>query len=196
LAPGQASWMRQLRNQGWTFFGVIISPPPMDDPSEILISPVITYTHSADYIAYNVHQPPASVRASQDHSKTPLNIAVLTEWPVGPEKTALLDLKVSRPITSVRLRRMTKKARGLPWGFRRDGHLTAYSLKKRSTTGILRFARMDSLPRKKARTKRTSRLVHINLPIEILLLAGWLTIWAWRGRGRRVHARRSLGRLR
>jgi hypothetical protein len=197
LAPGQVSWMRELRAQGWTFLAIMITPPPMDDPSETLLSPIITYTHSTNYIAYNIHQPPISLLADRDYSKTPLNVAVLTEWPVGPETQNATELVVSQPITSVRLRRMARRARGLPWGFRRDGHLTAYSLKKRSTAGILRFTRMDSLPRKKPYTKQEDRLVNIDLPVEVILFAGWLTVWAWRGRGqgRRVRGRRVSSRL-
>lgn len=195
LTAGQLAWMRDLRKQGWTFLAVEVTPPSSDDPTEPLLSPIVAYTHKAENPAFNVHQPPPSLTGAQDQSRVPLELVILSEWPVGSESEGDLELLMSKPITAVQLERLRKRARGFPWDYQSDGHLTGYRLNDRTQFDVLRFTKMKVLPEKMPVAKKRMRLIDLNLPIEVILLGIWVTVWAWRGSSRRFRLRDNSRRL-
>ncbi|MEE2755828.1 MAG: DUF2330 domain-containing protein [Myxococcota bacterium] len=195
LTPGQIAWMRGLRKRGWTFLGVDVTPPAAGDSTESFYTPIIAYTHPADHAAYNVHQPPPSLTGGTDKSQVPLELVILSEWPVGPEVEGPMELALSKPITAVQLERLKKRSRGFPWDYESDGHLTGYVLTKRDSYQVLRFTKMKVLPEKKPKAKRRERLIDLNIPIELIILGTWLTIWAWRGRSTRFKFSQPMKKL-
>ncbi|MBV70054.1 MAG: hypothetical protein CMH52_01770 [Myxococcales bacterium] len=195
LTPGQITWMRSLRKRGWTFLAVDVSPPKAGDSTESFYTPIIAYTHPADHAAYNVHQPPPSLTGAEDQSQVPLELVILSEWPVGPEIEGPMELALSKPITAVELERLKKRSRGFPWEYESDGHLTGYMLTERDNYRVLRFTKMKVLPEKRPRAKKRERLIDLNLPIELIVLGIWLTIWAWRGRSTRFKFSQPMKKL-
>lgn len=188
LGPAQAAWLARLRALGWTVTGVVVKPPAGDGtPPPVLRGPVIALTHAADAPMLAAAHPPFALDESPD--SVPLEVAVLSEWAAALDVTDPPEPFYAHTIAARALSRMSSEAGGLPWAFRRNGTLTAWSVSRPTGLGILRFNRTE--PRQSVRPTPTPRIrAHrLHVPIELLLLAAAAVFWIWLRFGRRRSTR-------
>ena len=189
VGPAQAAWLGRLRAQGWTLTGVIIRPPSTKGtPPPVLRGPVLALTHAADAPLLATAQPPFALDDAP--GTVPLEVAVLTEWAVALHQPDGPAPFFADTISARTLSRMSSEAGGLPWAFRRDGTLTAWSLPRLDGLGILRFERADPRPTIRPVPTPRIRAHRLRIPIELLLLFAAGVFWIWLRFGRRRSAPR------
>ena len=197
VAPAQAAWLGRLRGLGWTLTGVVVRPGRTEGaPSPVLKGPVLAFTHAAaDGPMYAAAHPNFALVASDDTPTPPLEVAVLTEWPVAPDSNEPADPFYADAITGRDVVRFGNDAGGLPWAFRRDGTLTAFELSRPTGLGVLRFVRCDPYPPRRPEPSPQLRAHHLKVPIEALLFVFGITFWAWLRfvRGRNTNRRPGIG---
>lgn len=184
LAPAQAAWLEELRRTGWSVTGVLVKPRADGaSPPDRLRGPVIALTHPATEPVFAAGHPPYALSGSPE-KRPGLEIAVLTEWAVDlpfnadPFYAATLDQKG--------VQRIANDAGGLPWAFRRDGTLTAWSLDAGVLPPVVRFSRTDPRPQLKPAPVPRIREHRLKVPVELLLLGAILLGWAWLRFGRNI----------
>ena len=186
LAPAQVVWLDELRSRGWSLTGVVVRPPIMDGaPPERLRGPLIALSHEAEEPIYAAGHPPAAIDAQRGARPPRLDLAVLTEWPVGldaeqsPEPT-YLDALDGREVA--RIAQMGGEPR---WSFRRDGTLTQFPIDRPDGPGIVRFVRVAPRPSIRPEPAPITRVHRVGVPIEVMVMAFAALVWGWIRWGRR-----------
>jgi len=196
IAPAHVEWMRRYREDDWSFVAFTVRPTEELAPGQTLAGPVMTITHDATHISHSIYRPSSQLLSVDGEPRPPVEVAILTEWPVGVEGHVDLELEMSDSVGAAQLRRLEKKSNGVPWGFRRDGHLTVYRLDDRTRTPILRFWKDESIPPKKPTPTRREKPVIFEIPIELAVLTLLAFMRARRGRGQWKFQRQNDQRLR
>lgn len=179
LSPAQAIWLEELRRIGWSVTGVMVRPRnDGPNPPDRLKGPVIALTHPASEPVYATGHPPYALLGSPE-VRPPIEIAVLTEWAVDLDLAGAFEPFYAATLTRRGVQRMSSDAGGLPWTFRRDGTLTAYTLEAGQIPAIIRFARTDPRPQRKPAQVPVIREHRLRIPIEGLFLLVVLLGWAW-----------------
>jgi len=186
VAPSQAAWLSELLDADWAVVGLIITPPLGRSASETFTGPVIGIGHAAESLVYPGSAPSAEFRLKDAQHEVPLELAILTETGVSVDVARQVNHFVFEHLSAERLRRIAKKARGIPWTFLRDGALTAYRLERPQNIGLISFRATDNLKTTRPRPEKRTSPIHIPVPVEGVLLGGVVVIWLWRGRRRRI----------
>jgi len=193
LAPAQAAWLSDLRARGWSAVAVVVRPPSVDGPPPAeLRGPVIALTHPADEPVYAAAQPPfALAGAARNNEGPPLEIAVLTEWAVDVDAPDPPAPFFAATLSSRDISRISVESGGLPWSFRRDGTLTAFELPRPPGRGIVRFVRTEPRPAVRPTPQVDLLPQKVSIPVELILVALALGVWAWLRFGRSSPSNRS-----
>ncbi len=191
ISPAQASWLREIKQLGWRAVAVRFVPPADVQPSDVHTSPVVAITHRSTEAVYPAYIPKFSIKTAPG-ADVPLEIAVLSEWPVEMTGRETDTPFLSEPLTGKSLARIAKTARGLDWTFRRDGILTAYRLNSRRNARRLTFTRSSAIPAVRPPVTPRVRPVLIPVPVEAVLIISGIVIWAWIGSRRRGRRTRGI----
>ena len=186
LTPAQAIFLDEVRARGWSLTGVVVRPPSFDGPlPETLRGPVISLAHEAEEPAFAAGHPPEALVAERGPPAPPLEVAVLTEWPVALDAStspepSYLDAVEGRDVA--RIAAMGGEPR---WSFRRDGTMTQFPIERPSGPGFLRFVRTAPRPPIKPAPEPITRVHRVGVPAEALLAVAAFLAWGWLRWGRR-----------
>ena len=187
LSPAQATWLEELRRIGWSVTGVLVKPRnDGPNPPDRLFGPVIALTHPATEPVYATGHPPYALAGSAEE-RPMIEMAVLTEWAVDLDLAGGYEPFFAATLTRRGVQRMASEAGGLPWTFRRDGTLTAYTLEAGRIPPIIRFARTDPREQRKPQPLPRIREHRLQVPVELVLILVVLLGWAWLRFGSKLH---------
>jgi len=165
---------------------VVVKPPSIDGPPpETLRGPVISLAHEAEEPTFAAGHPPEALVAERGVAAPPLEVAVLTEWPVALDASTsptptFLDAVEGRDVARVAM------LGGEPrWSFRRDGTMTQFPIERPGGPGFLRFVRAAPRPPIKPALAPITRVHRVGVPVEALLALIAFLGWGWLRWGRR-----------
>lgn len=192
VAPAQAAWLAELRRRDWSVLAVEVKPPKTKGlPAAELRGPVLVIEHDAESPVYAAGDPPFALAPGETPRRAPLELAILTEWPAGLEHDANSEPFYADAFTTRQLQQLGRDVGGLPWGFRRDGTLTAFRLQPSATTSVLQITRLGARPSVRPTPTRATRLHSVEVPLEPVLAGAVLLVW-WGLRRRRRPISRGL----
>jgi hypothetical protein len=188
ISPTQVSWLRGVKDLGQRVVAVRLTPPDDGREEDTFTSPIVAITHRSTEPIYPAYIPKFSMNETAG-AEVPLEIAVLTEWPVQVSGYDDKSPFLSVPISEKDLSRIAKSARGLDWSFRRDGILTAYQIRRRGADREMVFIQSDVVRTVAPKPSARVRPVLIPIPIEAIALVLGITFWGWLGNRRRGRRR-------